>query len=519
MAKKKVKDHVSPKGHTEHHAHKSASEQKIKNKAPWYNSIIIWQVAALVLLIVVIGFVVMGWSGKASEPVSGTGKGTGKITILEFSDFNCPACNQAQPTIKQLKEIYGDSVTWEIRQFAFQGPTSTAAAAATECARDQGKEVAYKDNLYANFRQYSDAQLKQYAVQLGLDAAQFNECLDSGIKTAVVEQHMAEGRSLGVSATPTFIVNGEKIQGALPVAEFRTVIDKQLGSGETTTGSVVPVSDDPEIEFIVLSDSSCTVCGEQDIIDVTQQQLFPTVTTRKVEYTSEEGQALIEELGITVVPAYIFDTAVTQAQNFNQVSSALVQVGEYYYINPAALGTGRVLAPIEVTGRPTLGKLDAPVTIIEWSDFTCPFCKRHHEQTHKALVEEFVNTGQAKIVRLHLTWSQEPRATNSKIAALASECAFEQNEFWAFHDGLYEETSTSYDKEAVVRIATSLGLDVPTFTACLDSEKYAENIASDMALAQQYGVGGTPGFIINGVMLMGAYPLDQFQQIINAELN
>lgn len=511
MAKKKVqKHHVQKKSDLEGHAHTH------KEPKAWYNNVVIWQIAFLILLIVVIATAFPNITGFSRSTYSGDGT----ITIVEYADFNCPACLQAQPIVNQLKEIYGDAITWEIRHFAFQGPTSDAAAQAVECARDQGKEVEYKAQLYANFREYSNAQLKQYAVAIGLNAEQFNRCLDSGEKASVVQQHMAEGRALGVAATPTFIVNGERVQGALPLADFRRLIDSHLDSGATTQQPAAPV-DDPEVEFIVISDPACTVCGEQEVIDITTQQLFPTAVVRIIEKDSSEAQQLIQQLGLTRVPAYIFGNTVVDTQNYMEVSGALESVGAYHYIVPEALMQSgfafRLLEEINVEGRPTLGDPSAPVTILEWSDFTCPFCERHHSQTHKQLVSQYVDSGDVKIVRLNLLWGQEPRATQSRNAALANECAFAQDRFWDYHDALYLESN--YDRSVLIRIAEGLGLDMAAFTSCFDSQEYLSVINADQDLARQYGISGTPGFLINGISVMGAFPLDHFQEIIDSELS
>lgn len=126
---------------------------------------------------------------------------------------------------------------FEYKHFAFIGAESTQAAEAAECANEQGQFWPYHNTLFANQRgenvgAFRDAALKNFAVAIGLDEAAFNECLDSGRHSQVIQTEIAEGRERGVESTPTLFINGERINGAIPFDQLKTLIQIQLGISE-----------------------------------------------------------------------------------------------------------------------------------------------------------------------------------------------------------------------------------------------------------------------------------------------
>lgn len=171
----------------------------------------------------------------------------------------------------------------------------------------------------------------------------------------------------------------------------------------------------------------------------------------------------------------------------------------------------------EITEEPTKGCLDAPVTIVEFSEFYCPYCARFAFDTMPEIEEEYVKRGLVKIVFRNFPVHGEP----ALLAALAGECAHEQGRFWDYHDKLYStifEVNKYLDETALRELADELGLDAAAFSECLSSERYRENIEEDLAEGQRRGVRGTPTFFINGRMVVGAQPFETFKQIIEEEL-
>lgn len=170
-----------------------------------------------------------------------TPTGEGKIIIEEFSDFQCPFCKRVVPTIQQVKQEYGNQVEVVYKHFPLSSihPNAQKAAEASECALDQGKFWEMHDKLFENQQALDDASLKRYAADLGLDASKFNICLDSGEKSAKVLAEFNEGRQKGVTGTPTFFINGQKIVGAQPFTNFKAIIDTAL-SGEAPAQPTQP---------------------------------------------------------------------------------------------------------------------------------------------------------------------------------------------------------------------------------------------------------------------------------------
>lgn len=169
-----------------------------------------------------------------------------------------------------------------------------------------------------------------------------------------------------------------------------------------------------------------------------------------------------------------------------------------------------------------LGDKDAPVVMIEFSDFQCPFCRSFWRDTLPLIKSEYIDTGKVKFVYRDFPLSFHPGAMP---AAQASECAREQGKFWEMHDRIFIEQdkqgggTIQFDASDVKRWANSVVSDTNRFNSCLDSEKYSEEVNNDVKDGQAAGVTGTPGFFINGRLVVGAQPFSAFKSIIDEELN
>src|SRR3989344_6222357 len=152
-----------------------------------------------------------------------------KVTIVEFSDFQCPACGAAHPVVKQVIKEYGDRILFVYRHFPLLATHQYAlkAAEAAEAAGEQGKFWEYHDLLFENQESLKTQDLKRYAQELELDTAKFNEALDSGKFKDKVTTDMDDGEKLGVSSTPTFFINGQKNVGVLSYEKFKELLDKE----------------------------------------------------------------------------------------------------------------------------------------------------------------------------------------------------------------------------------------------------------------------------------------------------
>ena len=160
------------------------------------------------------------------------------------------------------------------------------------------------------------------------------------------------------------------------------------------------------------------------------------------------------------------------------------------------------------------GEADAPVTIIEFSDYECPFCARFYTQTLPSLEQQYINTGKVKFVYRDFPLSFHQ---NAQKAAEAAECAGDQGEYWGMHDKIFENQQ-SLSVANFKQWASDLGLNSEEFDSCLDSSRFASEVNADFSEGQSYGVTGTPAFFINGIKLVGAQPFSAFKQIIDQEL-
>ena len=151
------------------------------------------------------------------------------ITIVEFSDFQCPFCKRAEPTMKQVREKYGDKIRLVYEDFPLEfHPNSRPAASAARCAAEQGKFWEFHDKLFDDQSKLTPSDLKADAKQLGLDTSKFDQCLDSDKYGKVIEADLAQGKMLGVQGTPAFYINGRPLDGAVPYTSFASIIDEEL---------------------------------------------------------------------------------------------------------------------------------------------------------------------------------------------------------------------------------------------------------------------------------------------------
>lgn len=168
---------------------------------------------------------------------------------------------------------------------------------------------------------------------------------------------------------------------------------------------------------------------------------------------------------------------------------------------------------VSVDGDPSTGPDNAPITIVEFSDYQCPFCQRWHEDTFKALMEAYPN--QIRFVyRDFPLYSIHPQA---EPAAEAANCANAQGKFWEYHESLFSE-KMDLGPQAYLTYASELGLDINAFEQCLEKNEFIAEITADFNDGSNLGVSSTPTFFINGIMIVGAQPLNIFQSIIDMEL-
>lgn len=163
------------------------------------------------------------------DPAMTRGSDAAPVTILEFSDFQCPFCKRAQDTLEQVMREFPGRVRIVFKDFPLDfHPGARPAALAARCAGAGGRFWEYHDLLFVAQPDFEREDLLRYAERIGLERASFAECLDSARFRDAVEQDMTEGRALGITGTPTFFVNGRRLVGAMPVEAFREAVRAAL---------------------------------------------------------------------------------------------------------------------------------------------------------------------------------------------------------------------------------------------------------------------------------------------------
>jgi protein-disulfide isomerase len=185
--------------------------------------------------------------------------------------------------------------------------------------------------------------------------------------------------------------------------------------------------------------------------------------------------------------------------------------------NPAAAAPAPTptVADVDIDDDAILGEEDAPVTIIEFSDYQCPYCGRFFRETLPQIKSKYIDTGKVRLIFRDFPLSFHP---NAEPAAIAANCAGEQGKYYEFHDKIFENQASLSDA-SYRQWAEELGLDVAAWEACREDPDQRAEVRKDFLDGQNAGVRGTPAFFINGKLVSGAQPYSVFEQLIEAELS
>jgi protein-disulfide isomerase len=365
-----------------------------------------------------------------------------KVTIVEWSDFQCPFCGRVEPTLKQIMDTYKDDVklVWRNEPLSFH-PNAMPAAKAAMAASKQGKFWPMHDLMFSHQTELSEAKYEEWAKQIGLNVTKWKFDKDSPEVAELINKDNSYGQSVGADGTPSFFINGRFVSGAMPFDTFKSVIDDQIKKADEALKK-----------------------------GVKHDKLYETLVAENVK---SAGSA--PAMAAAQAPDQKFD----------------VQVGN----------------------APARGPKTAPVTIVEFSDFQCPFCGRV-EPTIKQVEDAY--KGKVRVV-----WKNQPLSfhPNAMPAAEAAMAAYEQgnDKFWAMHDKLFEQQA-QLSPSLYEAAAKEIGLDMGKWKSAVEAHAQSAAIQADMNAGNAVGANGTPTFFINGKRLVGAMPFDSFKQVIDAEL-
>jgi protein-disulfide isomerase len=402
------------------------------------------------------GAAVAGASASASSalvPVSASdpqlGSALAPVTIVEFSDFQCPFCARVTPTLRQIQDTYRERVrlVFKHNPLPFHDRARPAAEAAAAVFGLGGSRAfwSFHGLLFDNQQGLSDENFEIWAERSGVDRARFRKAYADKTFAGKVDQDIELAKKVGALGTPGFRINGVTVSGAQPFDKFKEVIEQQLVEAEKLRAAGTPAAD-----------------------------VYATLTNKNQAATpaAPPSRAEDDEQDETVwkVPVLADD--------------------------------------------PVRGPKDAPVTIVVFSDYQCPFCKRV-EETLKQVRDKYGD-------QVRFVWKDNPLPFHDRArpAAELARFAFTQKGdkgFWAMHDALFE-SSPELGDEALKALAVKLGLNFEASRAAYMQSRLRGRIDQSIELASDFQARGTPHFFINGVRLSGAQPLEQFQSLIDEQL-
>jgi protein-disulfide isomerase len=379
------------------------------------------------------------------------GNSDAPVTVVEFSDFQCPFCSRVGETLNELKRVYGPDrlrLVWKNYPLPFHASARPAADAAMTVFALGGADAFWRfhDLVFANQRELSPENYQRWAVMVGLDGDKFQAELSAKHHVAKVDEDLALATRMGITGTPVFRINGIPLMGAQPIESFKEIIDPQLAAAKELAASGTPAD-----------------------------QLYSVLSAKNAQAASAPED---EEKPAVPEPE---DTAIWRV-------------------------------PVEKSD-PARGPADALVTLVLFSDFQCPYCKRV-EETLADLEQKYGSD-------LRIVWKDYPLPFHNRAvpAAVLARVAFAKKGvkgFWQAHRALFEGQD-DLDDAALKVIAKGLGLSWPEIQRAMADHRFKDVFEASEDLAKTLKVSGTPCSFVNGYRVAGAVPAEKFVEVIDAQ--
>ena len=375
------------------------------------------------------------------------GSRTAPVTIVHFSDFQCPFCSRVQATMDQVKTTYGPDkvrIIWKNEPLPMHPNAKPAAEAAEGVFALKGNDAFWKfhEKAFHNQSGLNAENYETWAKESGVDVAKFKAGLAAHTWAKKVEDDHAIAAKVGVNGTPASFINGISLSGAQPFDKFKALIDQELKKAEA------------KIAAGTAKDKVYVAMSEEN--------------KKNAPAAEEEGEKE--------------DT--------------------------------KTVFKVPVDKSPFKGPATALVTIIEFSDFQCPYCKKV-EPTMKTLFDKYGD-------KIRLVWKNEPlpfhpRAEPAAEVAMEAKAEKGNDGFWAAHDKLFD-IQPKLDDQDLENAAKDLGLNLDKVREAMKTHKYKASIDADADLGEDVQASGTPHFFVNGRRLVGAQPPEKFEKIIEEEI-
>ncbi len=278
---------------------------------------------------------------------------------------------------------------------------------------------------------------------------------------------------------------------------------------------------DPKIEVKVLNDAACEACNADQAL-VSLRRALPTIDATQVDVETPEGQQMVKDSAVKSLPAFFFGPTIEKASLFAQAQPLFKKMPDgWYSLDTVQLGIppGKFLTLPSTDGAAlSLGNPDAKVKVVEYSDWQCPYCRAMHPAI-KQMLQDYKDQVYYVYKQFPLT-SIHPQAMN---AALAVSCANEQGagKWFEYGDSLFakqDEWTKTPGTQKFKDYARALKLDGAKFDQCLDTKKYAPQIAADQKEGESFGISGTPGTFVGSQFLGGYVAAPDFKKLIDGEL-
>ncbi|MFH1175227.1 MAG: thioredoxin domain-containing protein [bacterium] len=266
--------------------------------------------------------------------------------------------------------------------------------------------------------------------------------------------------------------------------------------------------DNPIVEVIALNDFKCSYCDDSEYKEFIEQNITPTVEIKDLDVNSQEGKTFIKTFNIKAIPAYIFSEEIKNIKDFSKISDIFKQEGEFLILESYKTGA---LTPLKVLDNP-LKSSDAKITIVEISDYECPYCKKAAGALKDALKD--YPESEVKLIHKHLPLDFHNFALDASVAA---ECARRQEKFSQMNDILF---GSQFDSEDDIKnFAKNIpGLNYLQFEECFDYRATEAIVEFDKNWAMDFNIYATPTFLVNERYIGGAISAEEFKKIIEEEL-
>ena len=383
------------------------------------------------------------------------GKREAPVTIVEFSDFQCPYCSRVEPTLDQVRTTYGPDkvrIVWKSNPLPFHQNAKPAAEAAQGVFTMAGSEGFWKfhDSAFKNQGALGDDSYAKWATDAGVkDVAAFKAGLASHKWADKVDKDLNDGKSDGVQGTPSFFVNGVFINGAQPFENFKQTIDQELQKAQAKIASGTAKS--------------------RVYVEMSKENKKNAPPAKEADEPKEDDKSVFR---------------------------------------------------VPVGTSPVQGPANALVTIIEFSDFQCPFCSRV-EPTLKAVHDKYGD-------KVRFVWKNEPlpfhpAAEPAAQAALEVRAEKGDKGFWDAHDKFFASqkdltNGSAPNIDSIIKIAADTGASADKIKKAISEHTHKKDIDADQDLAEDFQANGTPHFFINGRRLVGAQPEEKFDAVIDEEI-